>query len=204
MKKRRKIINKPKVFIAIPTGGTIRAELAMFLLHLDKHYKTTVSFTYQGEVASNRNKLVDEFMATDYKWLLFLDNDILPPSNIMDMVYANTHICSGVYYQYILDRRLPTIYRIKDNHYQALNDVPDDTLIEIDGAGAGCLLINRMVFEALKKPYFKIIYNDNGQIDTGHDLYFCDKAREYGFKIRCDTRMVCSHYKTIELKEGGE
>ena len=176
----------------------------MFLLHLDKHYKTTVSFTYQGEVASNRNKLIDEFLLTDYDWLLFLDNDILPPSNIMDMVYTNEHICSGVYYQRILDKCLPTIYDIKDDVYQALNDIPYDTLIEVKGAGAGCLLIDRTVFETIKKPYFKIEYDDKGYIATGHDLYFCDKVREAGFKIYCDTRMICSHYKTIELKKEGE
>jgi len=204
IKGRRKIIYKPKVFIAIPTGGTIRAELAMFLLHLDKHYKTTVSFTYQGEVASNRNKLIEQFLLTDYKWLLFLDNDILPPSNVLDMTRNNVEVCSGVYYQWILDRALPTIYRIKDNHYQALDDVPYNTLIEIDGAGAGCLLINRVVFETIDKPYFKIEYDDKGYISTGHDLYFCDKVREAGISMYADTRMLCSHYKTIELKEGGE
>jgi len=199
IKERRKIIDKPKVFIAIPTGGTIRTELAMFLIHLNKDYNIEIAFTYQGEVSSNRNKLIEQFLLTDYEWLLFLDSDILPPFNILSMTKNKKNICSGVYYQWDEDRPIPVIYRIEDGHFKPVRDVPEDDFIEIDGAGGGCLLIKRIVFDVVRKPYFKLEYDDKGYISTGHDLYFCDKVREYGFKIFCDTRMICNHYKTVNM-----
>ena len=176
----------------------------MSLLHLDNDYDTEIAFTYSGEATHNRNSLIEQFLQTDYEWLLFLDNDIMPPFNIFEMTKNNVNICSGVYHQWISDKVLPMIYRIKDDNYQPLNAIPCDDLIEVDGVGAGCLLIDRLVFEMVKKPYFKIEYDDKGMVSLGHDLYFCDKAREEGFKIYVDTRMICNHYKTVNMNAVNE
>jgi hypothetical protein len=68
--------------------------------------------------------------------------------------------------------------------------LPQTGLIECDGVSAGCLLINRRVFDALEKPYFQCSEGKN----NGEDFYFCRKAQLAGFKIYCDPSVLCGHY----------
>jgi len=154
-------MEKTKVFIAIPTTGNIRAELAFFLLHLDEDYDTEVLFTFGGGISHNRNLLVDNFLKIEYEWLLFIDSDIMPPFNVLEMTKNGKDICSGVYYQWQEDKLVPLVFRKRHNdYYKIFNDTGEDDVVEVDGVGAGCLLINRKVFEAIKKPYFLFGYDD--------------------------------------------
>jgi len=199
-------MEKTKIFIAIPTTGTIRTELALFLLHLDKDYDTEVVFTFGGGISHNRNLLIEHFLQMDYEWFLFFDSDIMPPFNILEMTKNGKNICSGVYYQWQEESKklIPLVLQIKNNHYRVFDETCETDVVEVDGVGAGCLLINRKVFEAVEKPYFMFGYNDKGLCNLGEDLYFCEKAIKAGFKIFVDRKMICDHYKTVTLKDVNE
>lgn len=197
-------MEKTKVFIAIPTTGNIRTELAFFLIHLDENYDTEVLFTFGGGITHNRNLLVENFLMTEYEWLLFIDSDIMPPFNVLEMTKNRRDICSGVYYQWKDDKLVPLVYKKESNHYKIFYNIDENDVVEVDGAGAGCLLINRRVFEAIKKPYFIFEYDKGGLCTLSEDLYFCEKAKKAGFKIFVDRKMICDHYKTITLKAVNE
>ena len=197
-------MEKTKIFIAIPTTGIIRTELALFLLHLDKNYETEIVFTFGNRIAHNRNLLVEHFLEMDYEWLLFIDSDVMPHFNVLDMTKNGKNICSGIYYQWNEDKLIPLVWQKKKDYYRVFYDIEENDIVEVDGVGAGCLLINRKVFEAVKKPYFMFGYNDIGLITLGEDFYFCEKAQKAGFKIFVDRRMICDHYKTVTLKAVNE
>lgn len=191
---------KTKVFIAIPTTGEIRTELAIFLLGLDRHlYDITVSFTIGGGIAHNRNKLVEEFLKTDYEWFLFIDSDTVPPINILDMIENRKDICSGVYHQFKKNKLRPLVFEKSKDKYKFIQTEKKDYLIEVDAVGTGCLLINRNVFNKMKKPYFEFLYDEIGLVKLSEDLNFCREAQKAGFKIWVDKRMGVSHHKTINL-----
>jgi len=192
---------KAKIFIAIPTTGNVRTELAIFLLGLNRqNYDVIVTFTVGGGIAHNRNSLVESFLKTDYEWFLFIDSDIMPPLNVLDMTKNGKDICSGICPQFRKDRIVSLILKKYQDKYKFIkNDIKGD-VIEIDGVGTGCLLIRRNVFEKIEKPYFEFLFDEKGMNRLSEDLNFCRKAQEAGFKIWADKRMGLHHFKTIDLK----
>jgi len=200
-------MKKIKVYVGIPTTGNIRVDLMFFLLNTDKEYDIRVDYTTYGQIPHNRNKLVDRFLKTDYEWFFFIDSDTLPPFDVLEMTKNGKDICSGVYFQWDGGKQKldPLVYRTTENdfhkEYIVFNETSEEDLVEVDGIGAGCLLIHRKVFEAIEKPYFLFVYNREGQLEIGEDFFFCQKAQEAGFKIWADRSKVCSHYKTVDLKQ---
>jgi GT2 family glycosyltransferase len=196
---------KIRVYIAIPTAGSIHVDLMFFLLNLDKDYDVKVDYVVGGQIAHNRNKLVSRFLKSKYEWLFFIDSDTLPPFDVLEMTKNGKDICSGIYFQWKDNKLIPLVYKKNETdfheEYKVFNDVSDEELVEVDGVGAGCLLIHRKVFDKVAKPWFLFEYNEDGLVALGEDFYFCQKAQEAGFKVWVDRRMVCSHYKTINLKE---
>lgn len=80
---------------------------------------------------------------------------------------------------------------------------------EILWCGLGCTLIKRGIFEKLEKPWFRsdksLRLNDWQWIDNpakygGHDIWFCTKAREEGFKIG-QVEGECEHLQLDSLGE---
>jgi GT2 family glycosyltransferase len=68
-------------------------------------------------------------------------------------------------------------------------------LIEIQGVGMACTLIKRKVFETVPKPWFF------PEPNIGEDLSFCIRAREAGYKIYCDTNLICGHVGNFVVTE---
>ena len=67
-------------------------------------------------------------------------------------------------------------------------------------AGTGVMLIRRRVLEhpAFRAPFVDE-FNEWGIRVEGHDLAFCRRARESGFKVVSVLQRPASHYKTIDL-----
>jgi len=198
-------MKKTRVYIAIPTTGTIRVELMFFLLNLDKDYDVKIDHTNGGFIPDNRNLLVDRFLKSGYEWLLFIDSDTLPPFDVLEMTKNGKDICSGIYFQWKKNKLIPLVYKNDKNdfhdYYKVFNEVSEEEVVEVDGVGAGCLLIHRKVFKAIEKPYFLFEYDENGLVALGEHFYFCRKAHEAGFKAWVDRSKVCSHYKMVNLKD---
>ncbi len=68
---------------------------------------------------------------------------------------------------------------------------PDGGLVEVHSAGSGGMLIRRHVLEALADPWFEAGVIDGEQL--AEDLYFCDKARDAGFRVWCDLAVPFGH-----------
>ena len=62
-------------------------------------------------------------------------------------------------------------------------------LIEVDGIGAGCILVHRRVLDMIEPPWFE--YNKGSFV--GEDFYFCRKVQAAGFKIFVDPGVICGH-----------
>lgn len=71
------------------------------------------------------------------------------------------------------------------------NEVDANGLLQADFCGFPIVLIPKYVLEGIKGPAFGTI-DDTGGACT-HDVYFCKKVREAGFKIRVDTMIDSGH-----------
>lgn len=200
-----------KIFVAIPSlTGNMRIELTVLLMKMLFNGKYFVKiYMEQGKpIDFLRNKIVKIFLAENqisdekYDYLLFIDDDIVPPENILDMIELKKDIISAVCFTFLQDEPLALILNKTNNPfvdgYIQSKKINKKEIIECDAVGTGCLLIKREVLEKIESPFEFRIEND---VIKGEDYNFCEKAKKLGYKIFVDTTKICSHFNNIDLKK---
>lgn len=127
--------------------------------------------------------------------LLFIDSDMVVPMDLVPrLIEADKDIVSGLAFKRVPGYE-PCIFKKCDREgTEFYLDYPKG-LIEVQGVGMACTLIKRKVFEILQTPYFFPMPN------IGEDLAFCVRAREAGYKIYCDTNLICGHVGNFVVTE---
>ena len=74
---------------------------------------------------------------------------------------------------------------------------------EVDAVGTGCMLISGKVFRraGMRKQPFQRIWKDDGTVQLGSDLAFCERAKHCGFSIWVNWDYQCNHFCTVNLSE---
>ena len=183
------------ISILIPSRGYCNAAFAMALKNLELPLYTMLQSKYITGcfIDSMRNQLVE---ASTHDWLLFMDDDVLPPTKgLVKLIEHDKDIVTGLYFAK-QPPHFPQIYKKNkedDKLYDAIWDYGKEKLFEVDACGAGFMLVKRAVFQKIGAPYFKYVTDDDGKRVTGEDLWFCRRAREEGFRIHCDPTVLCTH-----------
>ena len=148
-----------------------------------------------------RNVLVREALLWGATHMLHLDDDMIPPPNITQLLADwNVDIVAALYFQ----RRYPflsTMMQFDGQNYLASVNGPivGQGLQEAAVGGLGCLFVNAEVYKAMKVPWY--VYNDwslglkrSSALETiTEDVSFCLRARKEGFKVYVDTNIVIPH-----------
>jgi len=209
-------MNKPKIFIAIPHTGQIRSGLFPLLLEWFRkgEYQISLHLSKDRPTSSNRNRIVREFLndKDHYDYLLMIDSDIVPPSNVLNLVDYKKDIIGALYF-INYENIVPMVYKKlsmgesewwkSKNKYRVIlpSELANDKLIECDALGMGCIMIARKVLEHPKmKAPFKEYFDDDGVLLIGEDVAFCKRIQDLGFKIYCHSDYICSHYNEMDLK----
>jgi len=196
--------------IAFPSKGICDPAFAVALRLLEiPTDQYSVVYVSGADVAVARNLLADKAKeVADY--IFFVDDDVLPPANtITKLLSHKKDIACGLYFAK-QEPHFPQIFLknyeddlSKDEptakwtgRYDSIEKYKRDSLVEIDACGAGCLLIKAEVFKKLKQPYFQYIPRGENNPRKGEDFYFCEKAKDAGYKIFCDTSIICKHIGT--------
>jgi hypothetical protein len=207
---------KTKIYMGVPTTGTIVDSQAYALREIADLYKDHVELVYPAQCIRRifhdfaRNKTVEDFLASDCDILWFLDSDITPDKHVLDLVaiYGEKWEVAGATYPVFMNALEGSGPEVVFTCYKknpqtgnlAVSGVPKEGLDFVDGLATGCLFIKREVFSKLKKPYFEFLYKDeNREIKEGEDLGFCRKLSELGIKIFTDFSLVCKHEKKVCL-----
>jgi cellulose synthase/poly-beta-1,6-N-acetylglucosamine synthase-like glycosyltransferase len=142
-----------------------------------------------------RETAANTFLDGDYDALLFIDSDMKVPVDLLaKLVKADKDIVSGLAFKRFPPYE-PCIFKKCDREgTEFWLDYPKG-LIEIQGVGMACTLIKRKVFETVPKPWFF------PEPNIGEDLSFCIRAREAGYKIYCDTNLICGHVGNFVVTE---
>jgi hypothetical protein len=155
-------------------------------------------------VDAARDRLVKDAQEAGARYLFFLDDDVMPPADTLAVLQGNElPIVSGLYWA---KRGMPAIWRWNkaDKDYQPIRQWPQNALLPIDAAGAGCLLIDMRVFDRIPEPWFLWEVRDPRKPKgRSEDFYFFKKAQEHGFACYCDTRVRCIHQAHSELMPEG-
>ncbi len=195
--------------IAIPfCGRPVSPEWAMALAIQNYPLNLTRAFYLAGklETAEARNKAVEYAVQKKSKYIWFLDDDVQPPLfALRQLIYTlesaddDVMVVSGIYFTKN-EPTEPVIYRGEGQGAFWKWRVNDK--FEIDGCGAGCMLVNTKLFEKLEKPYFKTIdeIGDKTAYASTEDIYFCNKVKAAGYKILADASVLCNHWNVNTMK----
>ncbi len=146
--------------------------------------------------ARGRNMLIDQANQNNCTHILFVDDDVYVPGNVIkQLLQHNKDIVTGLYYSRSYPHK-PYIFR---------EEVPDGSgacvwgklrpnesgLIPIAAAGLGVCLVNMRVFEKMEKPYIRLGEYEKDQ--WCDDLGFFNRARAAGFEVWCDLDCRAGH-----------
>lgn len=146
-----------------------------------------------------RNILADTMRGD---WLLMLDTDHeFEPDlaarliNLADSCQVD--VVTGLY-QYRSPPHSPVLYRYEGEGLRPLGDWdPAATALEIDSAGAGCLLVRRKVFDAIRREL------DEAPFDRikgyGEDHSFFLRLKKLDIRTACNPSIECHHLQVRPL-----
>ena len=150
-------------------------------------YKESV----KERIVSSRNKLKEYFLKNDYDYLLSLEQDVVSPKDVIERLMKHgKDICSGLYFKEKDNELIPIMYVPYKNEFAKLlkfEEIPENELIEVITSGLGCVLIKRKVLENVEFRYEK-------NKEPWDDVWFCEDARQKGFKVYVDTSVRCKHF----------
>lgn len=182
-----------KICIGIPTNRGVKAKTVLSLLEMVTHSKYEFHFVVATEghtVAENRNYIVVQAKNAQCDYLLFVDDDMVFPLDMLDKLLSHKKEVIGVVSH---SRMLPLKRTISAMKYP--NELPS-TLFRVEGAGTGIMLIDMNVFDKIQKPYFHFTFFDSGLIQFSEDIWFCERVQNAGMSVWCDP--------TIEIKHIGD
>lgn len=202
--------NVKGIYIAILNQGSVRVELFSLILDAARsgRYNLYIDFPAEKPIAQNRNLTVQKFLKSGMDYLMFLDGDIIPPKNILNLVDFDKDIIGGLCFAFMDYRIVPLALKWipekerKENErpFRVLDFKGTEGLVEVDAIGTGHMIIAKRVLEKVVKQPFCNQYDDMGIKTMGLDLSFCKKAKDEGFKVWCHLDYPCSHWTELDLK----
>lgn len=201
-----------KILVAIPCNNYVELDCIDSLIKtinkLKNYCEINVQFYsgYSCEMA--RNNAIADIINTDYDYLFFIDSDIKLESNSLETLILsfeqienleeqhNCGIITGIYFRKQNNEKIAEICRVEENKtffYQE-NEIPKNTIFQIDGCGFGCVLIKRSVCEHLFKEKNGKPFNYQYEPEIiSEDLWFCNLASYYGYEIMCNSEVKVGH-----------
>lgn len=186
------IMNKT-ILIAIPTNKYIEPDTfkSIYDLEIPEGYTTTFQYFFGYQVDQIRNLIAH--WAERFDYLFAVDSDMsFPPDTLKKLLAHNKDVVSGLYIQRKPGQHTLEIYRNGRNvPYQ---DIKGLGLVEVDGCGFGCVLVNSDVIRKIGYPQFVYKSALDHKDTFSEDTYFCMKAKQHGFRIWADTTIQCKHH----------
>lgn len=192
-----------KLGIGIPTAEFARQ--AIFYDYFNMMYKPENSIilsTHGQSPARGRNMIIESALTQDCTHILFLDDDVLHPSDIVEkLLRHDKDLVTGVYPM----RNFPhqsIIFDVAESDGRAYYYYPEDgdgnSLVPIVAAGLGACLVKCEVFEKMPRPWITL-----GELEKDHwcdDISFFKRFRDSGFQAYCDLSVQCGHMATVTVR----
>ncbi len=192
-----------------------------------------------ANIVTARNKIVKAFLEHPWgstpEWLWFIDSDMTFDANILDILLQSADVkerpvMGGLCFAMMKGEAqeiVPTIYGMstQGSNLVRYSGYPPDTVVQVAGTGAACLLIHRSVLETMRDaawtaenapspgmvgqlmfpppwPWFQeTVTGRNWGDSLSEDLTFCLRAQQCGFPVFVDTRAKTGHVKPVVIDE---
>jgi len=197
--------------IVCPTRGTIPARIVQAWQGLIRPMNQKVLgpiFMENMEVGEAYNQVIKMILEnpdlSQFKFILTLEDDNAPPPDGLMKLYESIdeYDAVGGLYWTKGEAGQPMCYG--DPNVMPLNFIPRvpaaDTVVPCNGLGMGFTLFRmemlkdkRFEYGAWFKTKQEVVPGTGTQMYT-QDLWFFQHAKEYGYKMACDTRVKVGHY----------
>jgi hypothetical protein len=176
-----------------------------------------------AKIGHSRNRMAAKFLESDAKYLLMIDDDIVPcigrpnwmtywvpPSRNKPEVALQRHVLhrligtgkslvGGAYF----GRQENGLLMCSDTSLAPRVQNSEDAVVAVDWVATGCLLIHRKVFSAIrekfgdslkvKTPDYDYDYFREFDAERGEDVSFCLRAKEAGEQAHIDLGLPVYH-----------
>lgn len=198
--------SKPKIFIAIPSaGGKIVNELVTTLINWTHDERWAIQlYMPKGmfPLDNARNHCVQKFLEGDTDYLLWIDDDIVPPINALEkLLSADKDIIGGVglSMKYENGVGFPYPVTLRYNSEKKYEVYYGQGIEECDATGGACVMFKRKVYEVIERPY-QFQYNRNGTLALTCDFDVFQRAKKAGFALFIDFTIICDHIRVASIK----
>lgn len=176
---------------------------AAFTALIKSYPDIDVNFRVGNQLASARAEVIASAKAAKKDWVWFIDDDHdFKPDILIKLLSHNVDIVGPLYCirGYPFDATARELS--DDGTFRTIFNTPasgEPGLKEVLSTGTSGLLIRRKVWETMDRPWFGLGHLDPEQI--AEDFFFCDKARQHGFKVYVDTSIPLEHFATMKVSQ---
>lgn len=190
-----------KICLAIPCTGTVRVEtlLSVVAILQATPHDFYVDYRTGCYVQDNRAKMARTAIEQKCDKLFFLDADMVVENQVVNKLLASGKQVIGAAYN--MRNVLPLMSNVK-----FANEIGETITMEADkipkvpfetfGVPTGAMLIDVEVFKTLPQPWFDLTWFEDGSLNFGEDIYFCNKLKENGVPVWCDPTIQIGHIGT--------
>lgn len=197
-------VSPPSLMIAMPCRAEIRAAVFPALLqciisatsYWHRRFgdaMVTTQILPRTHVVTARNLIAAEARAGGIDWVLWLDDDMAPPADLLERLHGTARPFVGA----VAYRReppfQPCVARIVENRAEPFDPEPgpDGPVVPADLTGFACVLTHRSVLDAVwqrtdGRPFALVG-------DVGEDFHFCLQARKAGIQLHILSDCVVGH-----------
>lgn len=197
-----------RILVGIPTAEYARrADFYDHLNLMERPNGTAFTFCHGQSPAMSRNIIIGQALEIGCSHVLFIDDDIIVPRDIISRLLAHDKdIVSGLYTFRNYPHRPIMFHSVDDTGRCGLSYLSPDQngLIRITAAGLGACLIKTEVFKTLdtdeNKQNGKSQWIRLGELDRDNwcdDIGFFNRARKAGFEAYCDLTLSCGHIASM-------
>jgi hypothetical protein len=194
-------MNHQNGIIGVATGEIGRYRLFdICLARVKKPEGSEIIWQMGVDIPGNYNKIFQSVLDGDYEWAWILGDDhVFPEDLLMKLLDRNVDIvvplCSKRQkpFEPVLNEsnnNSGIINGMKKRDWDFLKNKTGILELNDSNTGNAGMLVRRNVIESMHYPWF-----ENGKFSggTGCDLWFCEKAKQWRFKLYLDLDNIIGH-----------
>jgi glycosyltransferase involved in cell wall biosynthesis len=167
----------------------------------------------------SRNFILDYALENNFDYILMMDQDVIPPTDIIDrLLSSNKDIISGVYLNYFTSSNQTKVLPVawmpitylefeemkakgitfpKETKFEDLSrhiteeELNSNKILKVLHPSAGCMLLSKKAFSNIR--YDLTILGKEHKNNMSDDFIFRKNAEKLGFEIFLDTSVKCNH-----------
>jgi len=199
-----------RTLIAIPCMDQVNASFFESMMYLRRTSEDGLAIIKGSLIYDARNKIGEIAEANKAEYIFWLDSDMIFEPDLLDRMFksiGDKDFLTALYFK----RRPPfepCIFSeagyVKGKGREVIPvastyvDYPKKSTFEIEACGFGCTLMKTSMFIKTREeqglPFSPVL-------GFGEDISFCIKARESGYKLYCDSSIICDHTAHILVNE---